>query len=48
MGVVLLKGSKWYQQWKEFQDNNVVCNRIFEMKMKYDVSDNVLIQASWA
>ncbi|KAK7822811.1 LOW QUALITY PROTEIN: hypothetical protein U0070_022750, partial [Myodes glareolus] len=33
LGVVLLKDSKWYQQWKEFQDNNVVCNRVFEMKM---------------
>lgn len=26
MGVVLHKDSKWYQQWKEFKDNNVVFN----------------------
>ena len=23
-GVVLHKDSKWYQQWKEFKDNNPV------------------------
>lgn len=27
MGVVLHKDSKWYQQWKDFKDNNVVFNR---------------------
>ena len=26
MGVVLHKDSKWYQQWKEFKDNNAVFN----------------------
>lgn len=25
-GVVLHKDSKWYQQWKEFKDNNAVFN----------------------
>ena len=25
-GVVLHKDSKWYQQWKEFKDNNAVVN----------------------
>ncbi|KAG7488057.1 hypothetical protein MATL_G00029230 [Megalops atlanticus] len=48
MGVVLHKDSKWYQQWKEFKDNNVVFNRFFEMKMKYDESDNAFIRASRA
>ncbi|XP_073180570.1 mitochondrial import inner membrane translocase subunit TIM44 isoform X2 [Lepidochelys kempii] len=48
MGVVLHKDSKWYQQWKDFKDNNVVFNRFFEMKMKYDESDNVFIRASRA
>uniref|UniRef100_A0A3Q3LJ53 Mitochondrial import inner membrane translocase subunit TIM44-like n=1 Tax=Mastacembelus armatus TaxID=205130 RepID=A0A3Q3LJ53_9TELE len=46
MGVVLHKDSKWYQQWKDFKDNNVVFNRFFEMKMKYDESDNALIRVS--
>lgn len=27
LGVVLHKDSKWYQQWKDFKDNNVVFNR---------------------
>ncbi|XP_030630542.1 mitochondrial import inner membrane translocase subunit TIM44-like [Chanos chanos] len=48
MGVVLHKDSKWFQQWKDFKDNNMVFNRFFEMKMKYDESDNVLIRASRA
>uniref|UniRef100_A0A3B5A4G9 Mitochondrial import inner membrane translocase subunit TIM44 n=1 Tax=Stegastes partitus TaxID=144197 RepID=A0A3B5A4G9_9TELE len=48
MGVVLHKDSKWYQQWKDFKDNNTVFNRFFEMKMKYDESDNTLIRASRA
>uniref|UniRef100_A0A8C6QAM4 Mitochondrial import inner membrane translocase subunit TIM44 n=1 Tax=Nothobranchius furzeri TaxID=105023 RepID=A0A8C6QAM4_NOTFU len=48
MGVVLHKNSKWYQQWKDFKDNNVVFNRFFEMKMKYDESDNIFIRASRA
>ncbi|XP_006101941.1 mitochondrial import inner membrane translocase subunit TIM44 isoform X1 [Myotis lucifugus] len=48
LGVVLHKDSKWYQQWKDFRDNNVVFNRFFEMKMRYDESDNTLIRASRA
>ncbi|KAK5870284.1 hypothetical protein PBY51_024936 [Eleginops maclovinus] len=48
MGVVLHKDSKWYQQWKDFKDNNTVFNRFFEMKMKYDESENALIRASRA
>uniref|UniRef100_A0A4W3I232 Mitochondrial import inner membrane translocase subunit TIM44 n=1 Tax=Callorhinchus milii TaxID=7868 RepID=A0A4W3I232_CALMI len=46
MGMVLHKDSKWYQQWKEFKENNVVFNRFFEMKMRYDESDNTFIRAS--
>ncbi|KAI4881673.1 hypothetical protein NFI96_009115 [Prochilodus magdalenae] len=45
-GVVLHKDSKWYQQWKDFKDNNMVFNRFFEMKMKYDESDNAIVRAS--
>ncbi|XP_036306177.1 mitochondrial import inner membrane translocase subunit TIM44 isoform X2 [Pipistrellus kuhlii] len=48
LGVVLHKDSKWYQQWKDFRDNNVVFNRFFEMKMRYDESDNTFIRASRA
>ncbi|XP_054625367.1 mitochondrial import inner membrane translocase subunit TIM44-like [Dunckerocampus dactyliophorus] len=48
MDVVLHKDSKWYQQWRDFKDNNMVFNRFFEMKMKYDESDNAFIRASRA
>ncbi|KAK5859787.1 hypothetical protein PBY51_021315 [Eleginops maclovinus] len=48
MGVVLHKDSKWYEQWKDFKDNNVVFNRFFDMKMKYDESDNAVVRASRA
>ncbi|XP_063057147.1 mitochondrial import inner membrane translocase subunit TIM44 isoform X2 [Engraulis encrasicolus] len=48
MGVVLHKDSKWYQQWRDFKDNNVVFNRFFAMKMKYDESENTLVRASRA
>ncbi|KAM9460008.1 mitochondrial import inner membrane translocase subunit TIM44-like isoform 2-T3 [Salvelinus alpinus] len=48
VGVVLHKDSKWYTQWKDFKDNNMVFNRFFEMKMKYDESDNALARASRA
>ncbi|XP_032227783.2 mitochondrial import inner membrane translocase subunit TIM44 isoform X2 [Nematostella vectensis] len=45
-GVVLHKDSKWYQQWKEFKDNNPVVTSLFNLKMKYDESDNVVIRAT--
>uniref|UniRef100_A0A8I3WTF0 Tim44-like domain-containing protein n=1 Tax=Callithrix jacchus TaxID=9483 RepID=A0A8I3WTF0_CALJA len=48
LGVVLHKDSRWYQQWKDFKENNLMFNRFFEMKMKFDESDNALIQASMA
>ncbi|KAM8940177.1 mitochondrial import inner membrane translocase subunit TIM44 isoform 2-T2 [Pelodytes ibericus] len=44
--LVLHKDSKWHQQWKDFKDNNAVFNRFFEMKNKYDESDNAFIRAS--
>ncbi|XP_046864317.1 LOW QUALITY PROTEIN: mitochondrial import inner membrane translocase subunit TIM44-like [Xenia sp. Carnegie-2017] len=45
-GVVLHKDSVWYQQWKNFKENNPVVNGIFDLKMKYDESDNIFIRAS--
>ncbi|RDD46341.1 Mitochondrial import inner membrane translocase subunit TIM44 [Trichoplax sp. H2] len=45
-GVVLHKDSRWYQQWKQFKDNNPVVNGLFNLKMKYDESDNVVIRAT--
>ncbi|XP_068740288.1 mitochondrial import inner membrane translocase subunit TIM44-like [Montipora capricornis] len=45
-GMVLHKDSKWYQQWQEFKDNNPVVTGLFNLKAKYDESDNVMIRAS--
>jgi import inner membrane translocase subunit TIM44 len=45
-GVVLHKDSKWYAQWKAFKDDNPVVNRLFDLKMKYDESDNIMIRTS--
>ncbi|KAK2113898.1 Mitochondrial import inner membrane translocase subunit TIM44 [Saguinus oedipus] len=48
LGVLLHKDSRWYQQWKDFKENNVMFNLFFEMKMKSDESDNALLRASRA
>lgn len=45
-GVVLHKDSVWYQQWKNFKDNNPVVNGLFDLKMKYDESDNLFVRAT--
>ncbi|XP_001177162.2 mitochondrial import inner membrane translocase subunit TIM44 isoform X2 [Strongylocentrotus purpuratus] len=47
-GVVLHKDSKWYQQWKNFSENNQVFNKMFDLKMRYDESDNIMVRASKA
>lgn len=45
-GMVLHRDSKWYQQWQEFKDNNPVVTGLFNLKTKYDESDNVVVRAS--
>lgn len=45
-GMVLHKDSKWYQSWQNFKDNNAYMNKVFDLKMKYDESDNILIRAT--
>eukprot|EP00118_Oscarella_pearsei_P023012 m.270885 g.270885 ORF g.270885 m.270885 type:complete len:82 (+) comp40545_c0_seq17:644-889(+) len=40
------KDSVWASQWKSFKDDNPVLNRLFELKMKYDESDNVFIRVT--
>lgn len=37
MGVVLHKDSKWFQQWKDFKDNNVVFNSKSSLWIYVDV-----------
>ncbi|XP_014665323.1 PREDICTED: mitochondrial import inner membrane translocase subunit TIM44-like [Priapulus caudatus] len=45
-GMELHKDSRWYQSWQNFKDNNQYVNKFFDLKMKYDESDNVVIRAS--
>eukprot|EP00126_Sphaerothecum_destruens_P006272 Sdes_comp19291_c0_seq1m10343 len=44
-GVVLHKDSKWFHQWNEFKDNNKVVQSLFDLKTKYDESDNILVRS---
>lgn len=45
-GMVLHKDSRWYQSWQNFKDNNQYVHKLFDLKMKYDESDNILIRAT--
>ncbi|XP_022096243.1 mitochondrial import inner membrane translocase subunit TIM44-like [Acanthaster planci] len=47
-GMVLHKDSRWYKQWSEFKENSHVFNKMFDLKMRYDESDNVVVRASRA
>lgn len=46
IGMVLHKDAKWYQSWQNFRDNNQYINKVFDLKMRYDESDNVVVRAS--
>ncbi|XP_064646315.1 mitochondrial import inner membrane translocase subunit TIM44-like [Lineus longissimus] len=46
IGMVLHKDSKWFESWQNFKDNNQYVNKMFDLKMKYDESDHVLIRAT--
>ena len=43
--LIMHKDSKWNKQWESFK-NSKVGERISEMKMKYDESDNIFIRGS--
>lgn len=45
-GVELHKDSKWFASWQNFKDNNPYVNKVFEMKTKFDESDNPVVRAS--
>ncbi|KAG9510169.1 Mitochondrial import inner membrane translocase subunit TIM44, partial [Fragariocoptes setiger] len=44
--VELHKDSKWSQSWKSFKEDNPYINKVFELKMKYDESDNALVRVT--
>ncbi|GAB1602491.1 mitochondrial import inner membrane translocase subunit TIM44-like [Argonauta hians] len=45
-GVVLHKDSRWFQSWQNFKDNNQYVHKLFDLKMKYDESDNVVVRVT--
>ncbi|XP_052100461.1 mitochondrial import inner membrane translocase subunit TIM44-like [Mytilus californianus] len=45
-GMVLHKDSKWYQSWQNFKDNNAYMNKVFDLKMKYDESDHLIVRGT--
>ncbi|XP_062608986.1 mitochondrial import inner membrane translocase subunit TIM44-like [Saccostrea cucullata] len=47
-GVTLHKDSKFYQSWQNFKENNAYLNKMFELKMRYDESDNPAIRVTRA
>ncbi|XP_048734562.2 mitochondrial import inner membrane translocase subunit TIM44-like [Ostrea edulis] len=47
-GVTVHKDSKFYQSWQNFKENNAYVNKVFELKMKYDESDNPAIRVTRA
>lgn len=46
--VVLTRTSRWKQQWKSLRENNPLTNTFYNLKMKYDESDHLVIRASRA
>ncbi|XP_033108796.1 mitochondrial import inner membrane translocase subunit TIM44-like [Anneissia japonica] len=45
-GMVLHKDSKFYEQWKNFTENNQVFTKILDWKVKYDESENMMVRAT--
>ncbi|XP_064390541.1 mitochondrial import inner membrane translocase subunit TIM44-like isoform X2 [Halichondria panicea] len=46
--VTLTRHSKWKEGWDKLRENNPVSNAMYNFKMKYDESDNLVIRASRA
>uniref|UniRef100_A0A0N5BUY0 Mitochondrial import inner membrane translocase subunit TIM44 n=1 Tax=Strongyloides papillosus TaxID=174720 RepID=A0A0N5BUY0_STREA len=43
-GITLHKNAKWYDSWKEYTEKNPYYNKLLDLKMKYDESDNVAVR----
>ncbi|KAK7115763.1 mitochondrial import inner membrane translocase subunit TIM44-like [Littorina saxatilis] len=48
MGMVLHKDSRFYESWQNFKDNNQYVTKMFDLKVKYDESDHVVVRATRA
>lgn len=45
-GMVLHKESQWFQSWQMFKDNNQFVHKLFDMKTRYEESDNIVVRAT--
>ena len=45
-GVELHKDSVWSSSWQNFKDNNAYVNKLFDLKTKFDESDNALARGA--
>lgn len=43
-GITLHKNAKWYAGWKEYTEKNPYYNKLLDLKMKYDESDNLAVR----
>ncbi|XP_052793902.1 mitochondrial import inner membrane translocase subunit TIM44-like isoform X2 [Mya arenaria] len=46
IGIALHKDSRWKNSWTSFKENNEIVNKIFDLKTKYDESDNVVVRGT--
>ncbi|UJR13491.1 hypothetical protein I4U23_000505 [Adineta vaga] len=44
--IAVHKDSEWYQNWQNFKENNTYLNKLFDLKSKYDESDNLVVRVA--
>ncbi|CAF3306792.1 unnamed protein product [Rotaria socialis] len=44
--ITVHKDSQWYQSWQNFKENNTYLNKLFDLKSKYDESDNLVVRVA--
>jgi len=45
-GMVLHKDSKWFEAWTSFKDNNQYVQKFFDLKSRYDESENIAVRST--
>lgn len=43
-GVVMHSSSRWEVEWANFKENNPAIQKAYEMKMRYDESDSIIVR----
>ncbi|CAF0969032.1 unnamed protein product [Rotaria sordida] len=44
--ITVHKDSQWYQSWQNFKENNTYLHKLFDLKSKYDESDNLVVRVA--